>query len=146
MKNPGKLQNSIKLLESLLGKKIILEASSDASRNLAVEALNALSDSLNMVKQNLVQAIAEVDAIGSQDIIMTKLRGMDPIIDSALTDIAESITEMTGMETQEDIMAESDEHGVEMNTDAAVKNIEDVKKFADKGVNVILTDDEDSYI
>lgn len=146
-----KLDNSIQLLESVFGKKIMLEAN-EATRNLGVESLNALSDSLDMVKQNITQAMSVIQNAGNQDTIMTKLRGMTSIIDSALTDVAEGIASLTGMETKEDIMGnemneselneemEVDEHGVEMTIDDAVKNIDDVKKLADKKVNITLDD------
>ena len=146
-----KLDNSIQLLESVFGKKIMLEAN-EATRNLGVESLNALSDSLDMVKQNITQAMSAIQTAGNQDTIMTKLRGMTSIIDSALTDVAEGIASLTGMETKEDIIGDNmneselneemevDEHGVEMTIDDAVKNIDNVKKLADKKVNITLDD------
>lgn len=144
MKN--KLQERINLLESITGKKVILKEVNEASKNLSVESLKALSDSLDMVKQNLVQALNQVTNLGNQDIIITKLKGLDSIVDSSLTDVSEAISSLTGMQTKEDIMLdESDENGIEMTIDDAVKNIDNVKSFADKGVNVIIDDDKTSF-
>lgn len=143
-----KLNNSIRLLESILGKKIILEVS-ESSKNLSVESLNALSDSLDMVKQNINQTLSIIDNI--DDSLITKLKGMESIIDASLTDVAEGIASITGMRTKEDYMdnesslEESDEHGIEMTVDDAIKNMDNVKKITDKGVNIIIDDKKTSY-
>ena len=154
--NKQQLKKYIKVLESITGKRVVLQESNEASKNLAAEAMKAVSESMDMVKQQLTLAIEKCDQLTHVEGIGTKLRGIDSIMDNTLMDITEIITSITGMDTKEDamfqqeqpmeeeIMEESmgeDEKGIELGLDDAVKNIDSVKKVLEKGVNVAIKDE-----
>lgn len=123
-----------------------LNESDEASKNIAVESLKAVSETLDLLKQNVVMAQDKIRLMPDQDIIITKLNGLASIVDSAITDISESITQVTGEQTtdgsfiQEDLS--DDDKGVEMDLDTAMNNSDKLQNFTDKGQNIIIKDDQ----
>ncbi len=137
------IEEQINLLEKVTKSKVKLVENNEGIKNLAVEALNTVSDNLNMLKQNIQLATEQVDALSGQDLALTKLRGLSSIIDSAITDISEIITNVTSLQTEERVLGleeAEDEKGFVTSTDNAIKNIDKVSKIVDKGKNIILDD------
>ena len=149
------IKEQLALLEKITRKKVKLSESNEANKNLAVEALNAISDTMDMLKNNIAQAIDQIRQLGNQDIIMQKLNGLNSIIDTSITDVSEAITDVTAIQTKEKVMNgqdnmsddldlhedDGDDKGFKMTTDTAIKDIDQVSKIIDKGNNIILDDD-----
>lgn len=145
------INRSIKLLEKITKKKVSLNEDNEATKNLTVEALKAVSDSLDMLKQNLIQATNQVQQLAGQDIALQKLRGLSSIVETSITDVSEVITNITAMQTKEDVienpiqdpeLQEDEEKGFRVKMDTAVNDIDKVAKIIDKGNNVIIDDND----
>lgn len=138
------LDECIYILEKITRKKIILRENNEASKNMAVQSLKAVSEALDVLKQNVNTAIQQVNNLSGQDITITKLRGLSSIIDSSITDISEAITNVTGIQTMDDETLQEDANDKSqfiMNTDDALKDLNNVDKIIDKGNTITLTDD-----
>lgn len=142
-----KIKQGIQLLEKITGKKFRLVEANEASKNLAVNTLKALSDSLDLVANNIVDAMDQIDELPDNDVMITKLKGMESVIQAALTDTAEMITTITGLQTTQNIMEPDleesfnpNEGSIEMSMTDATNNPDKVKKVLDKGINVKVDD------
>ena len=141
--------------KSMLIEKKVLKESDDATKNLAVNALKAVSETLDMLKQNVMTAQDKVRLMPEQGIIIQKLEGLSAQVEASIIDVSESITEITGEQTTSDIIESQpgndleeihedmgDDQGVEMDMDQALKNADKLKKFTDQKQNVIIKDDD----
>ena len=141
------IKNAVKLLESLTGKRVALKEGNEAMKNLAVEALKAVSESMEMVQQNVTIALDKVTSIDSGG-MLEALQQLESSVNEDMTRVSQIIAKITGMQTEESILGEEllhedqvDDKGVEMGLDSVVKNIDDVGKIIDKDVNVIVDDE-----
>lgn len=144
------LNKLVSLLEQITGKKVKLVESNEAIRNIASQSLNSLSESLELARQNVTTAIEKIKTLNLGDVSVTKLQGLSSILDSNITTVSEIITSVTGMQTTDDMLddmsiEEADDSALEMSMDDAVDNTDQVKKVIDKGMNVKIIDNDNSY-
>lgn len=139
--------------KGMLTEKKVLKEADDATKNLAVGALKAVSETLEMLKQNLLTAQDKIRLMPEQGIVIQKLEGLSAQVEASMIDVSESITEITGEQTTDEILTSQqeqpviqedmgdDDHGVEMGLDQALKSADKLKKFTDQNQNVIIKDD-----
>lgn len=140
----------IVLLEKITGTKVTLVESNEAMKNIASQSLNSLSESLELARQNVTTAIEKVKELNLGDISITKLQGLSSILDTNLTTVSEIITSVTGMQTTDNLLNnnvidEADDNAIEMSMDDAVDNTDQIKKVIDKGMNVKVIDDNNTF-
>ena len=138
----SKIIKQINLLENLTNKKIKLIESNDFSINLSTEALKNVSESLDMLKQNITIAIDKLQNINDGGESINKLKKLSSNINLSITNVAEIITNLSELQSKEGIINEDDsvDKGVVMDSEDALKNIDNVSKFVSSGQNVIIDD------
>lgn len=146
------ISEQLRLLEKVVGKRIKLKENNESNKNITVQALKAVSETMDMLNNQVQEAISQVQQLSGQDIILTKLHGLSSIVEASQTDVSQAITDVTAIRTSENYVSDinsdddelheddSDPKGVVMGIDDATKDIDDVGKIVDSGQNVIIDD------
>ena len=90
--------------KTVLNEKKRLTEADEASKNLAVESLKAISETLDMLKQNVLTAQDKIKLLSQQGIVAQKLSGLSAQVAASIIDISECITDVTAEQTTKDIL------------------------------------------
>lgn len=134
-----KYEAAVRLIESFGGN--FINEDTEAEKNIVVESLKSVSESLDLLDQNITIAINKIDTLGNQGENASKLKNIEEMVDNAKTWIAEVIASVTGMRDEEEVLGEGEDNGVIINADTALKDPRKVKQFADNDINVIIRED-----